>query len=91
MTLIKQLFDENKSLGIDKKHLRKFLLTKDFYKYNGKKLELPTCSICVCDISLKQKTILIKCGHMYHDTCLIGCLKVKKNCPMYRYNPSMYK
>jgi hypothetical protein len=92
MGIIKQLFEDNKSPSLNKKHLRKFLLTKEFCKVGINKLELPNCCICISEISLKQKTILIKCGHMYHDKCLIEWLRGNtKSCPMCRYDLKSYK
>jgi hypothetical protein len=90
-SLIQKLFQDNKSPSLNKKALRKFLLTKDFCKTESNKLELPNCCICLSEIKLKQKTILIKCGHMYHDKCLIEWLGKIKNCPMCRYDLKMYK
>jgi hypothetical protein len=91
MGMIKTLFDETKKPSVNKKHLRKLLLTKEFCKQSSGKVELPNCCICISEIQLKQKLIFIKCGHMYHDTCLIEWHKKNKNCPMCRYDLKMYK
>jgi hypothetical protein len=89
MSLIKTLFEENKKSSLNKKQLRKFLLTKNFCKKVEGKFELPSCCICISDIKLKEKVILISCGHLYHDKCIIEWLRKSKNCPTCRFNISI--
>ena len=50
-----------------------------------KKLEHPECSICLMEIANGQNTILLPCGHMFHDTCVTKWLKMHNTCPLCRY------
>lgn len=70
-----------------KKLLKKFKMTKKYCKKNDKgKLEYPSCCICITDIIMNQDTILINCGHMFHDKCVNQWFDTKKSCPSCRYD-----
>ena len=47
---------------------------KDLKEKDGK-LELPSCCICLDEIALGEKTVLLPCGHMFHSDCIITWLK----------------
>ena len=49
------------------------------------KIEYPTCSICLMDINEGQKTILLPCGHMFHDECITKWLNIHNTCPLCRF------
>ena len=72
--------------AIDKcKH---FKMEKKYCKKNDKdpnKLEYPECSICLMEINEGQDTILIPCGHMFHDNCVTKWLKMHNTCPLCRF------
>ena len=66
--------------------LKKFKLTKKYCKKDKKgKLELPSCCICLNDIELKEETVLLPCGHMFHWNCCLSWLKQNNTCPMCRF------
>jgi hypothetical protein len=50
-----------------------------------KKLEYPTCSICLMDINDGQNTILLPCGHMFHSDCVTKWLEIHNTCPLCRF------
>ena len=72
--------------AIDKcKH---FKMEKKYCKKNDKepnKLEYPECSICLMEINEGIDTILLPCGHMFHDNCVTKWLKIHNTCPLCRF------
>ena len=46
---------------------------------NYKKME---CIICLQEYNDNETVSLIKCGHMYHTTCLYTWFLTKKVCPL---------
>ena len=68
------------------KKLKKFCLTEKYCKKEKDgKLELPNCCICLDEINIGAKTILLPCGHMFHSDCIITWLKKNNTCPMCRF------
>lgn len=68
--------------------LKKFKMGKEYCKKDEKdpsKFEYPTCSICLMDVAEGQDTILIPCGHMFHDACITKWLNLHNSCPVCRY------
>ena len=68
--------------------LKHFNMEKKYCKKNEKdpsKFEFPTCSICLMDITEGQKTILLPCGHMFHDDCVTKWLNLHNTCPLCRF------
>lgn len=43
-----------------------------------------TCPICIEDITRKDKSILLKCGHIHHEQCLNIWKTYSRTCPMCR-------
>ena len=65
------------------KKLKRFFLSEKYCKKDKKgKLELPSCCICLNDIELKEETVLLPCGHMFHWNCCLSWLKGNNTCPM---------
>ena len=85
----------NRFESVEKKHpptkisvlndLKKFDLTELYCKKNDNGYEYPNCCICMNDIILKQRAVLLPCGHILHWKC--GELWLKKNntCPLCRF------
>jgi hypothetical protein len=72
--------------SIDK--LKHFKMEKKYCKKDEKdpnKLEYPTCSICLMDVSEGQNTILLPCGHMFHSECATKWLEIHNTCPLCRF------
>ena len=68
------------------KKLKKFPMTEEFCKKNEKgDKESPSCSVCIAEIALGQETVLIPCGHMFHDSCINKWLDMHNTCPVCRY------
>ena len=66
--------------------LKQFKMSEKYCKKEGEgKLELPNCCICIEEIAIGQKTILLPCGHMFHNDCIITWLKKNNTCPMCRF------
>ena len=68
--------------------LKHFNMEKKYCKKDEKdpsKIEYPTCSICLMDINDGQKTILLPCGHMFHDECVTKWLNIHNTCPLCRF------
>ena len=72
--------------AIDK--LKHFKMEKKYCKKDDKdpnKLEYPECSICLTEVNEGQDTILLPCGHMFHDECVTKWLKIHNTCPLCRF------
>jgi hypothetical protein len=67
------------------KSLKSFLMSEKYCKKSKDKTELPNCPICISDIKIKEETILLPCGHMYHSKCVIEWLKQNNTCPVCRF------
>lgn len=65
--------------------LKKFDMTEKYCKLNNNSLEYPNCCICINDIVLKQKAVLIPCGHILHWKCAEMWLKKNNTCPLCRF------
>ena len=68
------------------KKLKRFPLSDKYCKKdkNGK-IELPSCCICLNDITKNEETVLLPCGHMFHWNCCLSWLKRNNTCPMCRF------
>lgn len=66
--------------------LKKFEMNET-YCNKGKdgKIEKPNCIICIADIEMKAKTLLIPCGHMFHESCIKEWLEKHNTCPVCRF------
>ena len=72
--------------AIDK--LKHFKMEKKYCKKSEKdpnKLEYPECSICLMEINDGQNTILLPCGHMFHEDCVTKWLQIHNTCPLCRF------
>ena len=72
--------------AIDK--LKHFKMEKKYCKKDDKdpnKLEYPECSICLTEVNDGEDTILLPCGHMFHDACVTKWLKIHNTCPLCRF------
>jgi hypothetical protein len=49
------------------------------------KLEYPECSICLMEVNEGQNTILLPCGHMFHEECVTKWLQIHNTCPLCRF------
>lgn len=68
------------------KSLKKFQMNQEFCKKDEKgTLEFPSCSVCLTEIQEKVETILIPCGHMFHEPCITKWLEMHNTCPVCRY------
>jgi hypothetical protein len=68
---------------IDK--LKHFKMNEKYCKKDGDKLEYPSCSVCLTEIEKGQDTILVTCGHMFHNTCIMKWFEGKNTCPVCRF------
>ena len=72
--------------AIDK--LKHFKMEKKYCKKSDQdpnKLEFPECSICLMEVNEGQNTILLPCGHMFHEECVTKWLKIHNTCPLCRF------
>ena len=72
--------------AIDK--LKHFKMEKKYCKKDEKdpnKFEFPECSICLMEVKEGEDTILLPCGHMFHDNCVTKWLKIHNTCPLCRF------
>ena len=68
------------------KKLKRFPMSIKYCKKDKKgKIELPSCCICLSDIEMKEETVLLPCGHMFHWNCCLSWLKGNNTCPMCRF------
>lgn len=67
--------------------LKRFKMTEEYCKKDPKDntIEYPTCSVCLTEISKDAETVLIPCGHMYHNQCILKWLEMHSTCPVCRY------
>jgi len=66
--------------------LKRFKMNQEYCKKDEKNnLEYPTCSICLAEIEQGAETVLIPCGHLFHDPCVVKWLKIHNTCPVCRY------
>ena len=72
------------------KKLNRFDMNEQYMKKNENSLEAPFCCICLADIALKQKCVLLPCGHLLHSKCIELWLKKNSICPMCRFDLNDY-
>jgi hypothetical protein len=67
--------------------LKKFKMTEEYCKKDPDKqtLEYPACSVCLTDIAKDEDTVLVPCGHMFHDQCIMKWLEMHSSCPVCRF------
>jgi len=66
--------------------LKRFKMNDKYSKKNQKnEKELPNCCICITDINLGEMTVMLPCGHMFHDKCVVSWLKSNNTCPVCRF------
>ena len=49
-------------------------------------IELPNCFICLKDIPLNDKAVLLRCGHLYHYNCIMEWLKKHSVCSICKFD-----
>lgn len=47
------------------------------------------CSICLNEMI--EDTMILRCGHMFHNKCIVDCKKNKNECPICRQEIKEYK
>jgi hypothetical protein len=68
------------------KNLKKFKMSEEFCKKDKKdNLEYPTCSVCISEMAKGEDTIMVPCGHMFHESCVMKWLQSHNSCPVCRY------
>ncbi len=68
------------------KSLRRFKMSEKYSKKNQKnEVEFPNCVVCLTDIALNELTVMLPCGHMFHDACVVAWLKRNNTCPVCRF------
>ena len=72
------------------KKLNRFDMDEKYMKKQSNSLEAPFCCICLADIILKQKCVLLPCGHLLHSKCIELWLKKNSICPMCRFDLNDY-
>lgn len=69
------------------KRLKKFKMDEDHAKKDNKgEIEYPSCSICLLEVNKGENTILVPCGHMYHEPCILKWFEVNNRCPVCRFD-----
>ncbi len=72
--------------AIDK--LKHFKMEKKYCKKSDSdpnKFEFPESSICLMEVNEGQDTILLPCGHMFHEGCVTKWLGIHNTCPLCRF------
>ena len=72
------------------KKLNQIEMSEKFMKKIGDNFEAPFCCICLANINLKQKSILLPCGHLFHFNCAKMWLEKNSVCPMCRLDLNEY-
>ena len=68
------------------KKLKKFKLNEKYCKKeNNNKIEKPNCCICLEEIEIGKDTLLLPCGHMFHENCCMNWLYKSNTCPVCRF------
>jgi hypothetical protein len=57
---------------------------KNVVKYEDVKTELTECVICKEDFEKEDSVIMLKCSHVFHESCLEEAIKYLARCPMCR-------
>ena len=79
--------DQNQHMGSPPAS-KKSKMAKEYCKKDEKdpsKFEHPTCSVCLMDIQDGEDTILVPCGHMFHEGCITQWLNIHNSCPVCRF------
>ena len=72
------------------KKLNQIDMSEKYMKKNGDNFEAPFCCICLANINLKEKSILLPCGHLFHFKCAKIWLEKNSVCPMCRLDLNEY-
>ena len=81
--------EKEKEIGVSKstyEKLKKFEVNET-YCNKGKdgKIEKPNCIICIADMEINTKGLLIPCGHMFHESCIKEWLEKNSTCPICKF------
>ncbi len=63
-------------------NLKKEIMSEEYLNKIG--LENSQCPICLCSIDINEEISKLKCGHIFHYTCLDKWVDKKKECPFCR-------
>jgi len=68
------------------RRLKKFKMNHEHTKTgeNGN-IEFPSCSICLTEVNEGEDSILVPCGHIFHESCILKWFEVNNKCPVCRY------
>jgi len=67
------------------KKLKRFKMNEKYCNKKDGKLEQPNCCVCLTDIKTNEDTLLIPCGHMFHNECIMSWLNQNNTCPVCRF------
>jgi hypothetical protein len=68
------------------KEFKRFKMSEKYTKKDGKnKIEKPNCCICITDININELTLMLPCGHLFHDPCVVNWLEKNNTCPVCRF------
>lgn len=68
------------------KNLKRFKMNEEFCKKGEKnEKEYPTCSVCLCELTKGEDSVLVPCGHLFHEICIMKWLELHNTCPVCRY------
>ena len=61
-------------------------ISKAHCKQNkDKKLEHPSCTVCISEIPMGDKGMVLPCGHIFHPECINPWLDDHNTCPTCRH------
>lgn len=70
------------------KKIKIITMSQKFCKVNptDNSVELPNCFLCLKDIQLNSKSVLLRCGHLYHYNCIMEWLKKHSVCSICKFD-----
>lgn len=83
----KMIYGLGDEIKYQRKIRKKNINRKELYMIDINNINNEACSIC---LENPNECIQLKCGHVFHKSCITKWLKVKNNCPncrkiMYHY------
>ncbi len=68
------------------RRLKKFNMSEEYAKKSDKgEIEYPSCSVCLTQVNRGEDSILVPCGHIYHNNCIMKWFEINNKCPICRY------
>ena len=80
-----------KTFSLENKHCK---VLHDNNNNDDNTFELPNCLLCLKDIGIGSKTCLLRCGHLFHFSCIDEWFVKHSVCPFCKYDAvkkSIYK